>query len=98
MSNTQASNGAHARIYVVVFVALLALTIVTVSLSYLHLSVFPSVLLALIVASIKGYLVSNYFMHLISERRLIYAILVLTGIFFLSLIFLPLSHFHDRVG
>ena len=87
----------HLKIYLAVFVGLLALTVITVSVSYLHLSILPAVILALVVASIKGFLVSGYFMHLVSERRLIYAILILTAIFFLSLMFLPLSAYHDRI-
>ena len=58
----------HVKTYVMVFVALAALTIVTVAISYLDLGVVPAVILALIVASIKGSLVACYFMHLISEK------------------------------
>jgi cytochrome c oxidase subunit 4 len=58
----------HVKTYVMVFAALAALTIVTVAISYLDLDVVPAVILALIVASIKGTLVACYFMHLISEK------------------------------
>ena len=34
---------------------------------------------ALLVATIKGSLVACYFMHLISEKKLIYAVLALTA-------------------
>ena len=43
----------HIKTYVLVFVALAFLTVVTVAISYLDLSVGPAVILALIVASIK---------------------------------------------
>jgi cytochrome c oxidase subunit 4 len=84
------------RRYVVVFAALLGLTIVTVTVSYFHLSVVPAIIVALFIASIKGTLVASYFMHLISERKFIYFILILTGIFFMALLLLPALHHADR--
>jgi cytochrome c oxidase subunit IV len=79
----------HVRVYIIVFVALMVLTIVTVGISYLHLPVPLAVSLALLVATIKGALVASYFMHLISEKKLIYAVLVLTVVFFAALLALP---------
>jgi len=79
----------HVRIYITVFVALMVLTIVTVTVSRLHLPVAMAVTVALIVAIIKGSLVACYFMHLISEKKLIYAVLALTGFFFIALMALP---------
>ena len=81
----------HVQTYVMVFVTLAALTIVTVAISYLDLTVGSAVLLALIVASIKGSLVACYFMHLISEKVTIYWTLLVTLAFFLVLMFVPLS-------
>ena len=85
----------HVRIYITVFVTLMALTIVTVAISYLHLPVALAVTVALIVALIKGSLVACYFMHLISEKKLIYAVLVLTVAFFIALMILPILTVHD---
>ena len=83
----------HVRVYITVFVALMVLTIITVAISRVHLAVPIAVTLALIVATIKGSLVACYFMHLISERKLIYAVLVLTIVFFAALLALPaLTH------
>ncbi len=79
----------HVRIYIIVFVALMALTIITVAISYLHLPVPIAVAVALLVATVKGSLVACYFMHLISEKRLIYGVLVLTAVFFIALLALP---------
>ena len=79
----------HVRIYISVFVALMVLTIITVAISYLDRSVPMAVTLALLVASVKGSLVACYFMHLISEKKLIYAVLVLTVVFFIALMALP---------
>ena len=79
----------HVRVYITVFVTLMVLTIVTVAISYLHLSVPLAVTAALLVATVKGSLVACYFMHLISEKKLIYAVLVLTVVFFVALLALP---------
>jgi cytochrome c oxidase subunit 4 len=79
----------HVKIYIGVFVALMVLTIVTVAISRFHLPVAMAVTVALLVATIKGSLVACYFMHLISEKKLIYAVLALTAVFFVVLLALP---------
>jgi cytochrome c oxidase subunit 4 len=85
----------HVRIYMTVFVALMVLTIITVGISYLHLPIAMAVTFALLVATVKGSLVACYFMHLISEKKLIYAVLALTVIFFIVLLALPAVTHHD---
>jgi cytochrome c oxidase subunit 4 len=81
------------RIYITVFVSLMALTIITVAISRFHLPIPIAVSVALLVAIIKGSLVACYFMHLISEQKLIYAVLGLTAVFFAVLLALPvLTH------
>ena len=85
----------HVRIYITVFVVLMVLTIVTVAISRFHLAVPIAVTVALLVALIKGSLVACYFMHLISEKKLIYAVLLLTAIFFVALLALPVVTVHD---
>src|SRR5918999_1247756 len=83
----------HVRIYITVFVALMALTIVTVAISYLDLPPAMAITVALFVATIKGALVACYFMHLMSEKKLIYAVLAITVIKFVALMVLPaLTH------
>ena len=79
----------HVRIYITVFVALMVLTIITVAVSRVHLPVPMAVTVALVVATIKGSLVACYFMHLISEKKLILAVLVLTAVFFAVLLVVP---------
>ncbi|MBI5473422.1 MAG: cytochrome C oxidase subunit IV family protein [Ignavibacteriae bacterium] len=88
------------RKYIVVFVALMGLTIVTVAISYLHLNVGAAILFALAVATVKASLVASYFMHLISERKIVYWTLALTVVFFLLLMLLPISADQDstRLG
>ncbi len=83
----------HVRVYITVFVALMALTLVTVAISYLDLSTPMAIALALFVATIKGSLVACYFMHLISEKKLIYVVLGITIFKFIVLLSLPvLTH------
>ena len=79
----------HVRIYISVFAALAFLTVVTVTVSYLHLPVHPAILVALAIASVKGALVACYFMHLISEKTVIFSVLAITVVFFLVLMLLP---------
>ncbi len=85
----------HVRKYLYVFGALLVLTILTVVISYLRLPVVPAIIAAMIVASFKSSLVGSVFMHLLSERRAIYLLLIFTAIFFLGLMVLPVVHILD---
>ena len=85
----------HVRVYITVFVSLMALTIITVAISRFHLPVPIAVTVALAVAIIKGSLVACYFMHLISEKKLIYAVLALTAAFFVALLALPVLTVHN---
>ena len=79
----------HVRVYVMVFVALAALTVITVGISYLHLPTHWAILLALVVATVKGSLVAAYFMHLISEKKVIYWVLGIAVSFWIFLMALP---------
>ena len=81
----------HIKTYVLVFVALACLTVITVGISYLDLATGPAIVLALIVASIKGSLVACYFMHLIDEKVTIYWTLLATVAMFMVLMFVPLG-------
>src|ERR1700733_4685842 len=79
----------HVRRYLFVFYALIVGTVLTVVASWFHIdSVALTVAIALFIACIKGFLVAGYFMHLISERKMIYGILIATVFFFASLMFL----------
>jgi cytochrome c oxidase subunit 4 len=88
----------HVRIYITVFVALMVLTVITVAIARLHLPVHTAVAVALLVATVKGSLVACYFMHLISEKKVIYAVLVLTAVFFVALLALPVLTVSDGYG
>jgi cytochrome c oxidase subunit IV len=79
----------YVRTCIVVFVSLLALTIVTVAISYLHLPTPLAITVALVVAITKGSLVAAFFMHLISEVKLIFWVLLISVVFFAAVMMLP---------
>lgn len=83
--------------YLIVGGSLLFLTMVTVAVSYLHLNLAKAIIVALFVATVKGSLVACYFMHLISERKLIYLILGFTVFFFGGLMSLTVGHSYDLI-
>lgn len=87
----------HIRVYVAVFAALAALTLVTVWASYLPISASGHVAVALAIAALKAGLVAAFFMHLSSEKPLIHRILLFTVIFFLGLILLCILALNDPV-
>lgn len=88
----------HVRVYITVFAALAVLTVVTVAVAYLHLAFVPALILALLIASVKGALVAAYFMHLVSEKKVIYWILIVTVVFFAAMfIIFPAAH-ADQAG
>lgn len=81
----------HIRLYLIVFVALLVGTVVTVGLNYLHFeSLAITVGIAMFVATIKGGLVAGHFMHLTAEKKLIYIVLAFTVFFVVSLMALTI--------
>ncbi len=83
----------HVKVYVRVFVALAILTMATVTVSYLRLPVVAAVLAALFIATLKSSMVAGFFMHLVSEKKIIYLILALAIFLFLTVLILPvLSH------
>jgi len=80
----------HIRIYLMVFASLAVLTVVTVAASYLNVALPLGIAIALLIASVKATLVACYFMHLISERKSIYALLILSLVFLLVMLVVPL--------
>ena len=86
----------HVRRYLYVFYALIFGTLVTVGASYIPFGNHAiNIAVALVIACGKASLVAGFFMHLISERRLIYGLLVFTACFFLGLMFLTVSAHAD---
>lgn len=86
----------HVRRYLFVFYALLFGTIITVAASYIPFGNRAiNIGVALFIASGKAFLVAGYFMHLISERKMIYGILLFTAFFVIGLMFLILLSYGD---
>lgn len=54
-----------------------------------------TVAVALFIASVKAFLVAGFFMHLISEKKMIYGILAATVFFVIGLCFLTIWSMHD---
>ena len=86
--------GHHITNYRNVFIYLLIGTALTVGASYVDFNVKDSIagaiFVGLLIATIKGYLVAANFMHLNSEKKMIYWILILTVFFLALLLFIPL--------
>jgi cytochrome c oxidase subunit 4 len=85
------------RQYWVVFAALIFLTFLVVLVSSLHLNKVLTVILLLLIAGGKAGLVACYFMHLLSERHVIYGFLVLTLVVLVSLLLLPVLQAFNAV-
>jgi cytochrome c oxidase subunit 4 len=80
------------RRYLIIFFMLGILTLVTVAIAQLNLPNWQAIALGLFVATVKGSLVAAFFMHLVSERKLIYAVLAMTVFFFGVLMWGPWHH------
>jgi cytochrome c oxidase subunit 4 len=86
------------KLYVTVGVALLVFTVITVAVNQVHLAVPAAITVALIIATMKGSMVASVFMHLSHERKWIYGALLLTVVFFIVLMSVPLFTQMDNIG
>ena len=87
----------HVRVYLIVFAALGVLTVVTVLASYWDVNPTINIAIALLIAAVKASLVASYFMHLISEKKAIYGILILTVVFLIVMLLIPILTNTDRL-
>jgi len=85
----------HLKVYIGVFVALLVGTIITVAVSRVNLGHAGNISLALVIAVLTAALVAGFFMHLVSEKKPIYTILVFTAFFFVGLMALTIWAMND---
>ena len=92
----------HIANYRKVFIFLLIGTALTVAASYFEFNVQNSIagaiFVGLTIAVIKGYLVAANFMHLNSERKMIYWILLLTAFFLVLLLFIPVLWYLNNMS
>jgi len=86
------------RSYGIVGGLLLVFTAITVAVNQIHLAVPVAITIALIIATMKGSMVASIFMHLSHEKQWIYGALLLTVVFFIVLLFVPLATVSDTIG
>jgi caa(3)-type oxidase subunit IV len=84
--------------YLMIGAALLVFTGITVAANRFHFVVPVAIAVALIIAATKGSMVAAVFMHLNHEKRWIYGALLLTVVFFIVLMFVPLLTTLDHIG
>jgi caa(3)-type oxidase subunit IV len=88
----------HVRKYLFIGLVLVTFTGITVWLSYVDFGTQKAnMAVAMLVATFKAGLVAAIFMHLSSEKQLIYRILIFTGFFVLGLFFLTYLAWYDPV-
>ena len=88
----------HVRGYLIVGGTLLVCTALTVFLSYVNFgSQKANVAVALVLAAFKAGLVAYIFMHLSAEKKLIYRVLLFTGIFVFALFWLTYLAWYDPI-
>jgi len=85
----------HVRGYLIIGGTLIIGTILTVLASQIDLGHHWNIVLALVIATVKASLVALFFMHLISERAMIYTVLAFTVFFFVGLMFLTIGAHAD---
>ena len=85
----------HVRGYLIIGGTLIVGTVLTVLAYYVDLGHSWNIVLALVIATVKASLVALYFMHLISEKQMIYTVLAFTAFFFVGLMFLTIGAYHD---
>jgi cytochrome c oxidase subunit 4 len=78
------------RSHGIILIILLCLTALTITITMVHLSTF-TVTVAMIIASTKGFLVMNYFMHLKYEKQIFkvvgFGVVILFGLLVLLTFF-----------
>ncbi|MDE2491526.1 MAG: cytochrome C oxidase subunit IV family protein [Elusimicrobia bacterium] len=97
---SKASNAEHdahrpnVKAFMIVFGALLCLTLLTTAVSRMHLEHAAAISVGLLIAVVKASLVAAVFMHLWGEDRLIHRILYAVAFFAVFLVSLPLMDAH----
>jgi caa(3)-type oxidase subunit IV len=88
----------HVKGYLWIGAILLGCTALTVALSYFDFGTRKAnVAVAMFVAMVKAGLVATVFMHLAAEKRLIYRVLVFTGLFVFALFWLTYLAWYNPI-
>jgi cytochrome c oxidase subunit IV len=74
------------KTYILVWLALMCLTVLTAGVSYINLGEWSG-FVAILIASVKALLVALFFMHLRYEHQKMAWIVALAGFFWLSILF-----------
>ena len=69
--HTPVDKSAEVRTYLIIFASLAVLTLMTVGVAYMNLPHAAGVVIALVIAALKVFLIASFFMHLRGEGRLI---------------------------
>ncbi|MEP6956176.1 MAG: cytochrome C oxidase subunit IV family protein [Chthoniobacterales bacterium] len=89
----------HVNKYLMVGGVLLGCTLLTVFLSYVNFgSHKANMAVGMLLATFKAGLVAAIFMHLSSERKLIYRVLIFTAFFVFALFWLTYLHWYDPIS
>jgi len=97
MEDTNTSHQVSYGIYILVWLGLVGLTLLTVSVAGLNL-VSLTLVVALTIAIIKSLLVTNYFMHVRTDTRVFKVFIFVSLIMFLTLIILTFFDITFRTG
>jgi cytochrome c oxidase subunit 4 len=84
------------RTYVIVCVLLVALTVLTVGLSFWHVPPLAHLLIGLAIALVKASLVVLFFMHVLHGPRLVWLVIVIAVAWFLLLLIYTLTDYWTR--
>ena len=101
MSNSEhpVSLKSYIRLCGVVFVVVLCTTAAMIATSYAHIGTSSDwtlkVALILAIAVVNAFLVAGYLMHLLSEKKLVYTVLIFTVFFFIGLVGLTMCAMND---
>jgi caa(3)-type oxidase subunit IV len=88
----------HVKGYLLVGAALIVCTALTVGLSYVNFgSQKANIIVALLLAAFKVSLVGAVFMHLAAEKKLIYRVLIFTGVFVFALFWLTYLAWYNPI-
>ncbi len=87
----------YIRLCVIVFFVVLCTTAGMIATSFAHIGEGWTLKVALIlaIAVVNAFLVAGYLMHLLSEKKLVYSVLILTVAFFIGLMGLTLWAMSD---
>lgn len=91
----EADHGHGYQTNILVWVDLLILTLITIRIAFFDLQNL-TVVVALLVASVKTYLVGTYFMHLKFESRIFKIMVLLVAIIFVAVLIILFSDYLFR--